>query len=109
MIDHLTGAGWFSGDGTRILQFNLDGYLGEEQSHGLCLLFPGVGTVNFHWFMSIAGICADADADGDGKLDAWNFLGYVEAKDETGLFAEGLHPIVSDVESCPLDDTPCEP
>jgi hypothetical protein len=106
-IAKATGHGKFSPDGSKIAEVFLDGFLPEADTVGLCVDISGLGIVNLHWFFNVAHICPDADLDGDGTLDSYNFKGIVRGVDETYLFVEGIHAIESGVEVCDINDEPC--
>ena len=103
------GSGSFSADGQQITELRLQGFLAEDQMLDFCLNMHGLGEVNFHWFMNLAQLCADADSDGDGEPDSYLFKGIVKATADTGLFLPGLHPIEPLVTQCQLHNDPCKP
>jgi len=103
----IKGSGQFTEDGKKILNTLLEGAILETESFDLCLMFTGLGIVNFHWFMNMASLCPTFDSDGDGTIDSYKFKGEIEAIDETSLFREGLTPIVSQVKECKVDDKEC--
>ena len=98
-IEGITGSGVIGNDGTTIRDGFLQGGILESEAEDLCLEVVGMGTVNFHWFMNLAHLCADYDLDGDGTVDAYFFEGYFDAE-LTDLFQPGITPIESLVESC---------
>jgi hypothetical protein len=106
-IREVTGAGTLAEDGARIERLDLSGFLGEDTAAATCIDVAGLGVVNLHWFFNLAGICPDADTDGDGTVDAYNFLGWVRAVDETALFDGGVVPIESQVPGCLAHEEPC--
>jgi hypothetical protein len=108
-IYRATGDGWFSDDGTKIEQLNLSGFLLEGEAADTCLAIPGLGIANLRWFLNLAGICPDSDVDEDGQVDSYNFLGVVRAEDKREMFADGLHPIQSEVDECITDTGVCTP
>ncbi len=103
----VTGAGTLSGDGSEIEHLALSGFLSEATASAICIDMAGIGVLNLHWFFNTAAICPDVDIDGDGILDAYNFLGWVRAVDETPLFDEDMEPIESLVPECPTNEEPC--
>jgi hypothetical protein len=105
----ITGQGKFSKDGTKILDCWLQGVIDEAQTYDLCLTIPGMGVANFHGFMNALKLCPDLDHDEDGKVDSYKFSGHMGAVEETHLFKEGIKPIESIVEECPLDEKVCVP
>lgn len=105
----LKGGGAFSADAKKIENIDLAGFIKEKETFDLCMMIPGLGSPSFHWFMNLAHICADADSDGDDKIDSYHFVGNLKAKLETSLFKDGIHPIQSLVEECLPDSKPCVP
>lgn len=103
------GEGRLSPDGQGIDELRLEGYLAEAQIGDFCLHMPGLGDVNLHWFMNLAGICATADSDGDGAPDSYLFKGFVRADVEAELYQPGIHPIEPQITDCPVHDDPCTP
>lgn len=108
-IHKVVGHGHFSEDGSRLEEIFMDGFLAEAQVIDFCLILPGFGSVNFHWFMNLAGICALTDSDGDDLPDSYNFKGILRAQDESHLFVEGIHPIEPQVAECNVHADPCIP
>ena len=106
-ISRVIGAGAMSEDGAEITHLDLSGSLGEETAATTCIDIAGLGVVNLHWFFSLAGICPDVDGDGDGAVDAYNFLGWIRAVDATYLFDDGLELIASLVPDCEVHAAPC--
>lgn len=106
-IQSVTGTGLLSEDGAEITRLDLSGYLGEATTAKICIVMEGLGTVNLHWFFRMAGICPDMDTDDDGILDAYHFLGWIRAVDETPLFGDELMPIKTQVPECVPDEEPC--
>ena len=106
-IQSVTGTGLLSEDGAEITRLDLSGYLGETTTAKICIGLEGFGTVNLHWFFRVAGICPDMDTDDDGVLDAYNFLGWIRAVDETPLFDAAVVPIETQVPECVPDEEPC--
>jgi len=106
-ISEVTGAGLLSEDGAEIIRLDLSGFLGEGTAAATCIDIAGLGVVNLHWFFNAAGICPDADTDEDGAPDAYRFLGWIRAVDETRLFEDGLEPIESLVPDCAIHEDPC--
>ncbi|MFH1529296.1 MAG: hypothetical protein ABIK09_01035 [Pseudomonadota bacterium] len=105
-IEGITGSGVIGDDGTTISDGFLQGGIRETEAEDLCLEVVGLGTVNFHWFMNMAHLCADYDLDGDGTNDAYFFEGYLDAE-LTTLFQPGITPIESLVETCEPDTDEC--
>ncbi len=105
----IEGNGRFNEDGTQILDTWLEGAILEKEAFDLCLLFPALGVVNFHWFMNMAYLCPTFDSDGDSTIDSYKFKGKIEAVEETELFKEGITPIESQVTECQVDDKTCVP
>jgi len=105
----IEGNGRFSEDGSEIKDTWLEGAILESEAFDLCLLFPALGVLNFHWFMNAAYLCPTFDSDGDGKIDSYKFKGKIEAVDETPLFKEGMTPVVPQVTDCAVNDKPCVP
>ncbi len=104
------GSGRFSEDGQQIAELRLEGFLAEEQMVDFCLLMPGLGSVNFRWFMNLAHICATTDSDEDGTADSYLFKGFVKASaDDEGLFEPGIEPIAPLISTCKLDTEDCVP
>jgi hypothetical protein len=101
-----SGAGTFNEAGTGLEELSLDGLLVEAEVTDFCLGIPGLGTVNFHWFMNLIKVCPDADSDGDGVADAYHFVGGV-AGEETALFQPGIHPIDPLISTCEPHLEPC--
>ena len=106
-IRDVTGVGTLSEDGAEIEQLELSGFLGEATAAAICIDVAGLGVVNLHWFFNLAGICADADTDGDMAMDAYNFLGWVRAVDATPLFDAEQVVIGSQVPECMVHEEPC--
>ena len=103
------GSGSFSPDGQQITELRLEGFLSEDQMVDFCLNMPGLGDVNFHWFMNLAHLCADADSNADGVPDSYLFKGIVKATADSGLFLPGIKQIEPLVTLCPPHDQPCKP
>ncbi len=106
-LKRMTGKGSLHPDGSRLRFDDLAGYLPESEVESLCIGMPGLGTVNFHWFMNAAGICANADSDGNGAADAYNFVGIVEATEDSGRFVDEVTGPVFGVAQCPPDTGKC--
>lgn len=106
-IQEVTGTGSLSEDGATIERLDLSGFLGEDTAAATCIDVAGLGVVNLHWFFNLAGICPDTDTDADGIIDAYNFLGWVRAVDETSLFDDEVVPIESQVPECLPHEEPC--
>lgn len=104
-----TGSGSFSPGGEKIEEFNLSGFLLEDEAAQTCLVIPGLGVANLRWFLNLAHTCVDSDVDGDGELDSYNFRGVVRAEDRRELFAPGIHPIGSEIDECIPDVQVCTP
>lgn len=104
----VTGKGTFLEDGQAIKNVTLKGAIEEEESTDLCMMLPGVGNVNFHWFMNMAHICPAMDSDGDQVLDAYEFEGRMEGVNETELYKEGVDPMTTLVTECKVDTNPCK-
>jgi len=96
-------------DGSKLLDSWLEGAILETETHDLCLMFPGLGVANFHWFMNLAHICADFDSDEDGTIDSYRFSGHLSAIDETEYFQLGVEPVESLVEVCEPNTEDCTP
>ncbi len=105
----VTGKGTFLADGSAIKNVSLKGAIQEEESTDLCMMLPGVGDVNFHWFMNMARICASMDSDGDTVADSYEFEGRMEGVNESALYKEGIDPMTSLVTECPADTEVCKP
>ena len=105
-IEGITGSGIIGNDGTTITDGFLQGGILETEAENLCMEVVGMGTVNFHWFMNLAHLCADYDLDGDGTNDSYFFEGYLDAE-ITDLFKPGLIPIKSLVETCDAHTDEC--
>jgi len=109
-IDRLFGSGVIKEDLSGITEGHLEGGITLETTLDLCTTIPGLGVVNFHWFMNLAHICPNMDVDEDGTFDAYYFKGTFDATDVTDLFVPGdVVPIVSLVDECPLNDDECVP
>ena len=106
-IREVTGSGTLSNDGTEIERLDLSGFLSEATAAGICIDIAGLGVVNLHWFFNLAAICPDTDTDGDGVMDAYNFLGWVRAVNETPHFDEAVVPIESLVLDCTVHEEAC--
>ena len=106
-IEGITGSGVIGNDGTTITDGFLQGGILEAEAEDLCLEVVGMGTVNFHWFMNLAHLCADYDLDGDGTTDSYFFEGYLDAE-ITDLFQPGITPIESLVETCEAHTEECK-
>ncbi|MFH1530855.1 MAG: hypothetical protein ABIK09_09010 [Pseudomonadota bacterium] len=106
-IQEVTGYGVLAEDGAVLERLDLSGFLSEATAAAICIDIAGLGVVNLHWFFNLAGICPDTDTDGDDVLDAYNFLGWVRAVDETALFDDAVTPIVSLVPECVPHEDPC--
>lgn len=102
------GSGRFSSDGQEIAELRLEGYLDEAQMVDFCLHIPGLGDVNFHWFMNLVNLCADADSDQDGTPDSYLFKGLVKATADTGLFEPGVHAIQPQISDCAPHTQACQ-
>lgn len=106
-IQSVTGTGLLSEDGAEITRLDLSGNLGEATTAMICIGLEDLGTVNLHWFFRVMGICPDMDTDDDGVPDAYNFLGWIRAVDETTLFDDAVVPIETQVPECVPDEEPC--
>lgn len=104
----VTGKGTFTEDGQGIKNVTLKGAIEEEESTDLCMMLPGVGNVNFHWFMNMAHICPAMDSDGDEVMDAYEFEGRMEGVNETEFYKEGIDPMTTLVTECKVDTEPCK-
>ena len=106
----ISGWGNITEDGQNITKLQLAGFIKESETFDLCLEIPGLGAANFHWFMNLAHICANADSDGDEKIDSYYFKGTIKAQAENDLFKPGeTHPIDSLVQECLIDEMACVP
>jgi hypothetical protein len=94
------GSGTVSKDGQSITELRLEGFLAEEQMEDFCLHIPGLGDVNFHWFMNLANHCAETDSDGDGEPDSYLFKGSVEAMATDSPFSPDINPIEPLISNC---------
>ncbi len=104
----VTGRGEFNEDGTRVRDTWLEGAILEEETLDLCLYIPGMGSVNFHWFMNLAQICPTEDTTGDEKPDSYFFKGFLGARQVAdGLFQPGIQPIESLIDHCEPHTDPC--
>jgi len=108
MVD-LTGYGEVLPDGTGIRNGFFEGGVLEGDMQTLCMGVAGLGAVNLQWFMTLGGICADRDTDGDGVPDAYTFDWYFDAVEVTDLYDPSpLHVVpwldecVAHTGSCPL-------
>jgi len=106
-LKNMMGKGTLSPDGSRLRFDDLAGYLPESEVVDLCIGMPMFGTVNFHWFMNKAGICALADSGGDGSFDAYQFKGIVEALDDSSRFVDDVSAPAFGVTECPPDTGKC--
>lgn len=105
-VQVVKGKGKFADNGELINNGSLEGGILEESATDLCLVMPGIGTANFHWFMNLARICPDHDIDGDGTIDSYKFTGTFSAKQED-FFQEGLDPIIPGSTECTVDNAAC--
>ncbi len=109
-VDRLLGSGVIRQDLSGIDDGNLSGGILLETAINLCTTIPGLGVVNFHWFLTNSHICANFDTDDDGEMDAYYFVGTFNAEDATDVFVPGeIVPIESIVEECKPHDDPCYP
>ncbi|MBM4354359.1 MAG: hypothetical protein FJ109_11285 [Deltaproteobacteria bacterium] len=106
-LKRMQGRGTLTPDGTRLRFDDLAGYLPESEAADLCIGMSGLGTVNFRWLMNLGGICAVADSDGDGKPDAYNFVGVVEALEDGERFSDEVAGPELGVAQCPPDTGTC--
>ncbi len=107
-VSGITGFCDINEDGTKILHSWLSGSIRETEAQDLCMTLPGVGVANFHWFMNLAKICPDYDADGDGTAESYKFSGELSGVEETELFDEEIVPFTTDIE-CKPDLELCKP
>lgn len=106
----ISGWGEITEDGKEITKLQLAGFIKESEAFDLCLEIPGLGAANFHWFMNLAHICANADSDGDGEVDSYYFKGVIKATQESDLFKpDESHPIETLVQECIPDEVACVP
>ena len=109
-VEHLAGSGTFREDGSGIDEGLLEGGIPVESTYDLCTMIPGMGVVNFHWFMTLAHLCPTLDLDGDGEPDAYQFSGAFTAEDVTDYFMDDqIIPIESLVTECLIHDQECIP
>ena len=100
-LDRLLGSGVIREDLSGIDNGHLEGGITLETAIDLCTTIPGLGVVNFHWFMNMAGMCPNFDINDDEVFDAYKFAGTFDAMDVTGLFVPGkIVPIESVVDVC---------
>jgi hypothetical protein len=102
------GSGTVSEDGQAITELRLEGFLAEEQMEDFCLHMPGLGDVNFHWFMNLANHCAETDSDGDGEADSYLFKGSVQAVATDAPFSLDIKPIEPLISNCTPHVDNCE-
>ncbi len=102
------GSGSVSEDGQVITELRFEGFLAEEQMEDFCLHMPGLGDVNFHWFMNLAHHCAEADSDGDGEADSYLFKGRVEAVATDAPFSLDIKPIEPLISGCDSHVESCQ-
>jgi hypothetical protein len=106
-LKRMTGRGTLWPDGSRLRFDDLAGFLPESEVEDLCIGMPVLGTVNFHWFMNAAGICPEADSNGDLVPDAYNFVGTVEALEDGERFIDEVSGPVFGVTDCPVNTEAC--
>ena len=104
----ITGYVDMSDDGTTIVDSWLSGAILESDAYDLCLTIPGMGVANFHWFMNLAHLCPEFDADKDDEFESYKFSGKLSGTDETELFDSGIVPFETDI-VCEIHDEVCIP
>ncbi len=104
----ITGYCDLSADGKEITKSFLSGAILETMAQDLCLNVPGMGVVNFHWFMNLAHICPDFDADGDTAFESYKFAGELKGKRETEYFDPEIVPFAVDI-PCTAHTEQCTP
>ncbi|MFH1530196.1 MAG: hypothetical protein ABIK09_05600 [Pseudomonadota bacterium] len=110
IVDRLFGRGTIREDLSGIEDGHLEGGILVDTAIGLCTTIPGLGVVNFHWFMNLAHICPNFDTNDDDLMDAYYFAGTFDATDVTDLFVPGeIVPIDSVVEVCEPHNDECFP
>ena len=109
-LDRLFGSGVIREDLSGIDEGHLEGGILVDTAIDLCTTIPGMGVVNFHWFMNLAHICPNFDTDDDDVDDAYYFAGTFDATDVTDLFVpDEIVPIESVVVECVPHDDECIP
>ena len=104
-----SGSGRFIKKGLAMEKVDLVGYIVEAATYDLCMTMDPFGQPNVHWLFNLLHLCPDLDLDGDDKLDAYEFEGWLSTEITDLVVPDETVILPSEVDECIEDQVECEP
>lgn len=104
-----SGSGTFIKKGLEMEKVDLVGYILESETYDLCMTMDPFGQPNVHWLFNLLHLCPDLDLDGDDKLDAYEFEGWLSTEITDLVDPDEKKVLPSLVDDCIEDQVECQP